>query len=100
MVNIEITGQKIDITGHANYADHGKDIVCSAVSILFQTLVNSIKAQTDDKISYSIEPGDSFMLHKNLSREGWILKNAFILGVRTIEREYPDNVAVTIKRSL
>ena len=100
MVNIEIMRRKIEITGHANYGEHGKDIVCSAVSVLFQNLIHSIKAQTDDNIEYTIESGDSFMSHKNLSREGWVLKNAFILGVRTIERQYPGHVTVTIKNGL
>jgi uncharacterized protein YsxB (DUF464 family) len=28
---------KIEVKGHANYAEHGKDIVCAAVSAIMQT---------------------------------------------------------------
>lgn len=38
MIHIKIRDNSITTTGHANYAEHGKDIVCSAVSILVQTL--------------------------------------------------------------
>lgn len=33
---------KITITGHANYDDYGKDIVCSSVSSIVITTVNGI----------------------------------------------------------
>lgn len=32
----------IDIDGHAGYANHGKDIVCSAISILCYTLLQCL----------------------------------------------------------
>ena len=38
-------------TGHAEYDEHGKDIVCAAISVLAQTLVNSIiKLSTIDPV--------------------------------------------------
>lgn len=45
MINIEIikSSHKIKITGHAYYAEKGKDIVCAAVSMLMYTLAESIK---------------------------------------------------------
>lgn len=46
MIEIKLTTSKdsfcLRITGHAGYAEHGKDIVCSAVSILFQTLASNV----------------------------------------------------------
>ena len=36
--------KKINITGHANYAEYGKDIVCAAVSATVLTTVNGIIA--------------------------------------------------------
>ena len=34
-----------DIRGHADYAPHGEDIVCAAVSVLAITAVNSLLEQ-------------------------------------------------------
>ena len=35
----------IQIEGHAGYAEKGKDIVCAAVSALYQTLVHTIQTR-------------------------------------------------------
>jgi len=37
MITIKITDNSIEIEGHADYAEHGSDIVCSAVSAVLQT---------------------------------------------------------------
>ena len=37
-----------EVSGHAEYADPGMDIVCSAVSALTITVINSIEEQCDD----------------------------------------------------
>lgn len=39
----------IEVHGHARYAPIGKDIVCSAISVLFLTLANSID-ETSDRV--------------------------------------------------
>lgn len=36
--------KSIETEGHCNYAEYGKDIVCSAVSILFQTIILGLRA--------------------------------------------------------
>ena len=47
-VNISTTGISVD--GHAGYDEQGKDIVCSAVTILVFNLIHSIEALTEDKV--------------------------------------------------
>ena len=47
MIKVKLTKnnnyyKRIIITGHANYDDFGKDIVCAAASSIFITTVNSI----------------------------------------------------------
>lgn len=36
MIKITLTEKSITITGHANFAEHGKDIVCASVSTILQ----------------------------------------------------------------
>ena len=38
MITIRIKSDSIEAIGHANYDKYNKDIVCSAVSVLMQTL--------------------------------------------------------------
>ena len=42
----EIVG--FEIRGHANYDEYGKDLVCSAVTILAYSCVNTLDKYTDD----------------------------------------------------
>jgi GT2 family glycosyltransferase len=44
MIKIHITEETIKISGHANYANYGHDIVCSAVSSIVTTSINGILA--------------------------------------------------------
>ena len=37
MITVHLSDNSIVIEGHAEYAEHGKDIVCAAVSVILQT---------------------------------------------------------------
>ena len=56
MINVVIKKNKegipyyFETSGHAMFADPGKDIVCSAVSVLMITLANSMELNTKDKV--------------------------------------------------
>ena len=58
MIKIKIHKSKdiikeIVITGHANYADYGKDIVCASFSTMIITTINAILEIDHDAISYT-----------------------------------------------
>lgn len=42
-------------TGHAEYDDPGKDIVCAAVSAMTMLLINAIEVSYESKVEYSID---------------------------------------------
>ena len=48
----------ITINGHAMYDDFGKDIVCSAVSSIVTTSINSIIALDKDGLKYNADSGN------------------------------------------
>ena len=48
MITINVKDDKIVISGHAQYGDYGKDIVCASVSSIAITTVNAIM-RIDDK---------------------------------------------------
>ena len=43
------------LKGHAGYAEHGSDIVCSAVSMLTINTLNSISEFTSDAFTYQVQ---------------------------------------------
>ncbi|MFE1631061.1 ribosomal-processing cysteine protease Prp [Brevibacillus reuszeri] len=49
---------KIEAVGHANYAEHGKDIVCAGISTIMQTALLGIQAiaqQYPEHVSLEIQ---------------------------------------------
>jgi uncharacterized protein YsxB (DUF464 family) len=94
---IEVTGHKdrITIKGHAHYAEPGKDIVCAAVSVLVQTLIQSVEELTADKIEYSMSPGAVDIKFWCLSDQSKVLIDAFFIGIKGIAKAHPENVRLT-----
>lgn len=85
----------ITVSGHAGYAEPGKDIVCAAVSTLAQTLIASIEDLTQDQITYVIQPGTVDIKHGNLSEQAQLLIDSFFIGCQMVAEQYPEYVRVT-----
>lgn len=71
MIKIFVKDKNIVITGHANYADYGKDIVCASVSSIVITSINAalridknaLRYQEDlDKLTIDILSNDKNIL--------------------------------------
>lgn len=92
MITVTYINNCIQLRGHANYAEIGKDIVCAGISTLLQTLIQSVEELTDDEIKYSMSPGKADIELRNLSEQSKTLLNSFFIGVEMIEHEYPENV--------
>ena len=81
MITITVMNDSIRAVGHANYAESGKDIVCSAVSCLMQTLALRGKATKTD----------GFMVIHTVNKEALKL---IVEGLKQIATNYPLNVEV------
>ena len=92
MIKIKYSAGNITITGHANYAEPGKDIVCAGVSTLVQTLIQSVEELTTDKIQYNMQPGTVDIKFWSLSDLTKVLIDSFFIGIELIISEYPDCV--------
>lgn len=94
MIEVTHNLDGVSIKGHAEYAPHGQDIVCAAVSALTYTLVASIEQLTTDKIKYVMSSGSTDIHYGNLSEAALLLVDSFFVGIKAIESQYPDNVRV------
>lgn len=94
MIEVRIRPERIEISGHAGYAELGKDIVCAGVTALTQTLIQSIEDLTDDKIEYRISPGKVEVEYRNLSEKSKTLVDSFFIGICLIADEFPNYVAI------
>lgn len=95
MIEVTRHTDRIKIKGHANYAEPGKDIVCAAVSVLVQTLIQSVEELTLDIIEYKMRPGRVDIKFWCLSEQSKVLIDAFFIGIKGIAEAHPDNVTLT-----
>lgn len=85
------SGVRLTVNGHAGYAQHGEDIVCSAVSALTETLIARL-LELNAKFSYKKEPG---AVEVAMNRVTYDANEAFrfaVLGMQLIATAYPKNV--------
>lgn len=96
MIKVKLTKSnnivdKIIITGHANYADYGKDIVCAAVSSTVITTVNILLSLDDKSINYSQNSDLVIEVLKNSDTVSKII-NVLISNLSQLEKAYPKNL--------
>ena len=92
MIVVDVRQDGIMVSGHAGYAETGKDIVCAGVTALVQGLVRSIESLTSDQIQYDITPGRADIYFKDLSEAGKLLVDSFFLGTCLIADEFPEHI--------
>ena len=104
MINITFNPNTftVDITGHAEHGKKGEDIVCSAISILFYTLAQSLyesKEMMAEDIVYSNDDGNGHLSCKpkaeyeaNVSLIYWTILTGFDL----VAKNYEKNVTLHV----
>jgi uncharacterized protein YsxB (DUF464 family) len=78
--------------------NHGKSIVCAAVSALAINAANSIEKFTRDKYFLEAPEEGGLMKFKLLgapSRESELLLKSLELGLESIEKEYPKQIKIS-----
>lgn len=99
MINIYIYKDKevaygFKVTGHSDYAEHGKDIVCSAVSALTQTMLMTLKNMYGHECKYIMRNGYMEVNLRDVEglKESQILFKSLELGIAAIQEQYPKYV--------
>ena len=94
MIAVSVRKDGITVSGHAGYAETGKDIVCAGVTALVQGLIRSVESLASDKIEYEISSGRADIHFRNLSGAGMLLVDSFFIGICQIADEFPDYVRI------
>ncbi len=86
-----ITGFRL--SGHANYAEQGSDVVCAAVSVLVMNTINSMECFTSDE--FRLEQDEKkgiieFHVVSAMSNNANLLLSSLALGLQGIEEEYSE----------
>jgi len=105
MINVTIDRieYKVTMKGHADYAELGKDIVCSAMSILFFSLAHTLEDNTDKLLGgVALSENNGEITISACPQEGYAsiigaVYEMFTTGTRLLHENYPNNVHLTVR---
>lgn len=94
---------EVIISGHADYGEHGKDIVCAAVSALYYTLWTTLTELpfmlNKGSLKTGTESDRTYLKCKPLKRYRQNIATVYLTifhGFRMMAEEYPDNIEMII----
>ena len=94
MINVRARYGAVEVSGHADYAPKGQDIVCASVSILLYTLASALG---DDVEDLKLDTGDSRVTWKTTKRTNSV---AAVIneGFRLLANSYPHYVSYEFRK--
>ena len=94
MIKVKINDKKITVSGHANYDEYGKDIVCSSVSSIITTTVNAIYMIDSKSINYNDDGNTVTIEVTNNSEITDKLITNMLNMFNDLESDYPKNIKI------
>ncbi|MGI6608209.1 MAG: ribosomal-processing cysteine protease Prp [Erysipelotrichaceae bacterium] len=101
MVNVRIVRNNrlissLQISGHANAAEYGKDLVCAGISSIAVGLANAIDILNKESCIVDVDENFvSISVVNNNEIIQTILKTG-IIQLQTIEEQFPENIRIKI----
>ena len=83
--------RQLSCSGHAGYANAGKDIVCASVSVLVFNTINALTELAGESFEISVSEDDGFIqcdFSNPLQERSVFLLDAMVFGLENIQREY------------
>ena len=101
MTSIKVTGADnilcFSCTGHADFAEKGKDIVCAGISALCMALLERITQLQKEKQTvikeYAVSDGCLILHFTHTAKSEDCLKTV-LCGFKAIARAYPENCRI------
>ena len=84
----------IEIKGHADYDEYGKDIVCSGVSSIVITTVNACIRFNKEYIKYESNSNLFTIKILEVNEVTTILIENMISMIKDLHKEYPKNISI------
>ena len=84
---------RVRVTGHAGYAEEGKDIICAGASMLLYALAQAEK-NAGELISFRQDAGNAELL---IQKSGDTMKRleVYSCGMAMLRENYPDHATIT-----
>lgn len=103
MINVLVVKEEnfikqVTVDGHANFSEHGSDIVCAGVSAVVIGSLNAID-EIDDDVQFDVSASEDETGHityrslKSTYEEQLLLKS-MIISLQTIEENYSEFINI------
>ncbi|MDR0847282.1 MAG: ribosomal-processing cysteine protease Prp [Lactobacillales bacterium] len=86
--------QAFTISGHADFDSEGRDIVCSAVSVLAQNAINSVEALAHIKVDAEIRDGYLSATFPSGNIKIETILDSLYIGIDDIADQFPTYVEI------
>ena len=100
-VNIEKNKTKIvsiEVSGHSNYDEKGKDIVCAGVSAIVVGGLNALLNEDKKAIDYKCKDGYAYVFVKDIDNNNInMILDVITTQLYTIEESYPKFIKIIEK---
>lgn len=94
MIKVVKENNYIKISGHANHAEYGQDIVCASVSSIVYTTVNGILNFDSEAIKVIDEDNFEIIINKEDNITSTLINNMMVL-LEDIENKYPKEIKIS-----
>lgn len=92
MITVSFNPKGYTVNGHAEYAEHGRDVVCASVSAVAQTTLLGLSLYGN--VSYEMNSGLLIVRVHVMNDYCKAILDTMEKGVRQIAWQYPDYVEV------
>ena len=99
-VVIEKNNSKIvslEVSGHSNYDEKGRDIVCAGVSAIVVGGINALINENKKAIEYECKEGYAKVLVKNIDSNIEMILDVISTQLYTVEESYPKFIKIIEK---
>lgn len=81
----------LEVKGHANFAEHGKDLVCAGVSCIITGGFNALSKEDIEEIT--LEEGYAKVIVKPESKSVDVI-NVILIQLQTVQESYPKFIKI------
>ena len=86
--------KNLKITGHAGYADQGKDIVCASASSIILSSIN-LAIEFNSNVKYTDDLNKIEVVNNTNDSNVTKVFSNMITCLEELERQYPDNIKIS-----
>jgi len=86
--------EEMRVSGHAEYADKGKDLVCAGVSTIMIGSLNALDQLTNDTCDLQMETNLVRIKTKKNTYDSQLIIKTVILQLETLKEKYSDYICI------